>query len=190
MLYNTTPIHCTPLQMHPPLMNTHLRWHAGMLYMFTVGLELGKPFKLRYSYPCPYPSRNKRLPQPACKINTRSCQLLWGILASTLTIRGAGSGHGNHRRHRDECHLTDTGTSVKKTAPERNAHGNSSFQSTKSGAGLQFLLPGGMAKAQVKGVFSQTPASPLFIGIFRGPLFRGPLIISLYVLIQPYSPKC
>ena len=25
LLYNTTPIHCTPLRLHPPLMNTHVR---------------------------------------------------------------------------------------------------------------------------------------------------------------------
>ena len=25
LLYDTTPIHCTPLPLHPPLMNTHMR---------------------------------------------------------------------------------------------------------------------------------------------------------------------
>ena len=25
LLYDTTPIHCTPLPLHPPVMNTHLR---------------------------------------------------------------------------------------------------------------------------------------------------------------------
>ena len=28
------------------------------------------------------------------------------------------------------------------------------------------------------------------IGILRGPLLRGPLIVSLYDLIQPYLAKC
>ena len=35
-----------------------------------------------------------------------------------------------------------------------------SFESTKSGVGLQFLLPGRMAKAHIKGMFfSQTPVA-------------------------------
>ena len=28
LLHNTTPIHCTPLRLHPPLMNTQLRYDA------------------------------------------------------------------------------------------------------------------------------------------------------------------
>ena len=30
----------------------------------------------------------------------------------------------------------------------------------------------------------------LIIWIFRGPLFRDPLIISLSVLVEPYLAKC
>ena len=39
------------------------------------------------------------------------------------------------------------------TPPDKNTGWNISFENTKSVAGLQFLLLGHMAKAQVKGVF-------------------------------------
>ena len=42
--------------------------------------------------------------------------------------------------------------SDKKTPPEKNTLGSISFQSTESGAGLQFLPIDGMAKAVIKGL--------------------------------------
>ena len=46
----------------------------------------------------------------------------------------------------------------KNTPPEKNTGGKTGFQSTKSGAGEQFLLLDFMAKARIKGVVvSQTP---------------------------------
>ena len=37
LLYNTIPIHCTPLPLHPPVMNTHTRRSPG-----GVGLSCAK----------------------------------------------------------------------------------------------------------------------------------------------------
>ena len=52
-----------------------------------------------------------------------------------------------------------TGVCEKNTPPDKKTGWNISFESTKSGAGLQFLLLGRMAKAHGKGVFLlQTPA--------------------------------
>ena len=52
------------------------------------------------------------------------------------------------------------------TPPDKKTGWKISFESTKSRAGLQFLLSGPMAKAQVTGAFlSQTPASVLFVGV-------------------------
>ena len=46
----------------------------------------------------------------------------------------------------------DTGVCDKNTPPDKNTGWNISFESTASGAGLQSLLLGRMANAQVKGV--------------------------------------
>ena len=54
---------------------------------------------------------------------------------------------------------------------------------------------------ELVGVEQQRPGEPLperepeavgvvLVGISRCPLFRGPLIIGLYVLILPYLAKC
>ena len=59
-----------------------------------------------------------------------------------------------------------TGVGETNTPPDKKTGWKISFESTKSRAGLQFLLPGPMAKAQVKGVFlSQKPASVLFVRV-------------------------
>ena len=55
--------------------------------------------------------------------------------------------HGNHEPIRNDV----IPVSVKKSIPaENNRHCNTSFQSTKSGAGLQFLLLGCRARARRK----------------------------------------
>ena len=52
----------------------------------------------------------------------------------------------------------NTGVCEKSTPPEKSTHRNTSFQSTKSGAGEQFLLLHCRARACAKGfVFLQTP---------------------------------
>ena len=57
--------------------------------------------------------------------------------------------------------------SVKKTLPGKNALGKSSFQSTKSGAGEQFLLQDCRAKAAAQGMFLFTDT-----GMGRSPAMR------------------
>ena len=61
---------------------------------------------------------------------------------------------------RGACDTTVTGVCEKHIPPEKKTGWKFSFENTESGAGLQLLLLGRMAKARVKGVVcSQTPVA-------------------------------
>ena len=67
----------------------------------------------------------------------------------------------------------------KNNPPDKNTSWAISFENTKSVAGLQFLLLGRMAKAQVKGLcFSQTTVSAM-LSFFDGRLYHDMLYLSM-----------
>ena len=53
--------------------------------------------------------------------------------------------------------VCDTGVCEKNTPPEKKTCEKIGFQSTKAGAGQQFLLLDCRARARIEGVFVQTP---------------------------------
>ena len=100
----------------------------------------------------------------SCSEFVQDCRLPWndavGAWASGSATRLAAQ---EDTRLKRALQSVSTVVCERNTPPENKTHWNISFQGTKSGAGLQFLLPGHVAKAHVKGVFlSQTPVPQRF----------------------------
>ena len=106
--------------------------------------------------------------------------------------------HSGSDSNSDSDSHSDTGACERNTPPENTTPWNISFQSTKSGAGLQFLQLGRMAKAQAKGVFFHRHRYDIWYDVwihspkhlYEGWVERGgrlPALHLMYFLIHVFS---
>ena len=101
-------------------------------------------------------------------------------------------------RSRDSSHDGDTGVCEENTPPDKQAHGNISLKSTKSGAGLQFLLLDCRIGVRVKGVFcSQMPVWTRTSNTARArdaevaaPVWATLTRYATYMFTEIYAHRC